>query len=50
VLDRKVLYASGNRRNVYFRRPSTFDATLPLPPGTVAIAFSSYIKPSAGRR
>lgn len=50
VLDRKVLYASGNRRNVYFRRPSTFDTTLPLPPGTVSIAFSSYVKASAGRR
>jgi hypothetical protein len=50
VLDRKVLYASGNRRNVYFRRPSTFDTTLPLPSGTISIAFSSYVKASAGRR
>ena len=50
VLDREILYASGYRRDVYFRRPSTFDTTLSLPPGTAAIAFSSYVKPSAGRR
>lgn len=50
VLDRKILYASGYRRDVYVRRPSTFDTTLPLPAGTAAIAFSSYVKPSAGRR
>ena len=50
VLDRKILYASGYRRDVYVRRPSTFDTTLPLPPGTVSIAFSSYVKASAGRR
>ena len=50
VLDKKILYASGYRRDVYVRRPSTFDTTLPVPPGTVAIAFSSYVKPSAGRR
>ena len=50
VLDKKILYASGYRRDVYVRRPSTFDTTLPLPPGTAAIAFSSYVKPSAGRR
>ena len=50
VLDKEILYASGYRRDVYVRRPSTFDTTLPLPPGTAAIAFSSYVKPSAGRR
>jgi hypothetical protein len=50
VLDKKILYASGYRRDVYFRRPSTFSTTLPLPPGTAAIAFSSFVKPSAGRR
>ena len=50
VLDKKILYASGFRRDVYVRRPSTFDTTLPLPPGTAAIAFSSSVKPSAGRR
>jgi hypothetical protein len=50
VLDKKILYASGYRRDVYVRRPSTFDTTLPLPPGTAAIAFSSFVKPSAGRR
>jgi len=50
VLDQKILYASGYRRDVLVRRPSTFDTTLPLPPGTAAIAFSSYVKPSAGRR
>ena len=50
VLDREVLYASGYRRNVYVRRPSTFDTTLPLPPDTTAIAFSSYVKTSSGRR
>ena len=50
VLDKEILYASGYRRDVYVRRPSTFDATLSLPPGTAAIAFSSYVKPSAGRR
>jgi hypothetical protein len=50
VLDKKILYASGYRRDVYVRRPSTFNTTLPVPPGTVEIAFSSYVKPSAGRR
>ena len=50
VVDKKVLFASGNRRNVYFRRSSTFDTTLPLPPETTAIAFSAYVKPSSGRR
>jgi len=50
VLDREILYASGYGRNVYIRRPSTFDTTLPLPPDTAAIAFSSYVKTSAGRR
>jgi len=50
VIDKKVLFASGNRRNVYFRRSSTFDTTLTLPPETTAIAFSSYVKPSSGRR
>jgi len=50
VLDREILYASGYRRDVFVRRPSTFDTTLPMPPGTAAIAFSSYVKPSAGRR
>lgn len=50
VVQKKVLYASGYKRSTYFRRPSTFDTTQPLPPGTAAIAFSSYVKPSAGRR
>ena len=50
VLEREILYASGYGRNVYIRRPSNFDTTLPLPPDTAAIAFSSYVKPSAGRR
>ena len=50
VLEKKVLFASGNRRNVYFRRSSAFDTTLPLPAGTTAIAFSTYVKPSSGRR
>jgi hypothetical protein len=50
VLDREILYASGYRRDVYVRRPSTFDTTLPLPPTTAAIAFSSYVKTSSGRR
>jgi hypothetical protein len=47
VIDKKILFASGDRRNVYFRRASTFDTTLPLPPETAAIAFSSYVKPSS---
>jgi len=50
VLDREIIYASGYGRNVYVRRPSTFDTTLPLPPDTAAIAFSSYVKASSGRR
>lgn len=50
VIAKKVLFASGTRRDVFFRRPSAFDTTLPLPPGTTAIAFSSYVKPSSGRR
>lgn len=50
VVEKKILYASGYKRSTYIRRPSTFDTTLPLPPGTVAIAFSSYVKASAGRR
>lgn len=47
VIDKKILFASGDRRNVYFRRSSTFDTTLPLPPETAAIAFSAYVKPSS---
>ncbi len=50
LIDRSVLYASGNRRDVYFRRPRTFDITLKLPDGVAAIAFSSYVKLSSGRR
>jgi hypothetical protein len=50
VLEKKILYSTGYKRDVYIRRPSTFSTTLPLPPGTVAIAFSSYVKPSFGHR
>ena len=50
VLQKKVLFASGYRRDNLAPRPAVFDNTLPLPPGTVAIAFSSYVKPSSGRR
>jgi hypothetical protein len=50
VIEKKVLYASGYKRPTYIRRPSTFDTTLPLPPGAVAIAFSSYVQASSGRR
>ena len=50
VLQKNVLFASGYRRDNLAPRPAVFDNTLPLPPGTVAIAFSSYVKASAGRR
>jgi len=50
VLQKKVLFASGYKRDNLSPRPAVFDTTLPLPPGTVAIAFSSYVKASAGRR
>lgn len=50
VLQKKVLFASGYKRDNLSPRPAVFDTTLPLPPGTVAIAFSSYVKTSAGRR
>jgi hypothetical protein len=50
IIDKKVLFASGNRRDVYVRRPAAFDTTLTLPPEATAIAFSSYVKPSSGRR
>lgn len=50
AIERKVIYASGYRRDVYIRRPSTFDTTLPLPPDATAIAFSSYVQASSGRK
>jgi hypothetical protein len=50
VLQRKILYSSGYKRDVYIRHPSTFDTTLPLPPETSAIAFSSYVQPSSGHK
>ena len=50
VLHKKVLFASGYKRDNLPPRPAVFDTTLPLPPGTVAIAFSSYVKASSGRR
>jgi hypothetical protein len=50
VLERKILYSSGYKRDVYVRRPSTFDTTMPLPPETEAIAFSSYVQFSSGRK
>jgi len=50
VMETSVLYASGYKPPTYLRRPSTFDTTLNLPSGAAAIAFSSYIKQSAGHR
>jgi len=50
VLDRKILYSSGFKKDVYTRRPSTFDTTLTLPPDTVAIAFSSYVQAGSGHK
>jgi hypothetical protein len=48
VLDRKILFSTGYKQDVYVRRPSTFDTTLPLPPDTTAIAFSSYVEAYSG--
>jgi hypothetical protein len=50
VIGRKVLFASGYRNLGNFKRSPAFDTTLPLPPGTVAIAFSSYVQADSGHR
>ena len=50
LIDRSVLYASGYKPPTFIRRPRTFDITLELPDGVAAIAFSSHVKHSAGRR
>ncbi len=50
VMDTSVLYASGFRPPTYIRRPESFDTTLALPPGAAAIAFTSFIQPSAGHK
>ena len=48
VLEKKILYSTGYKQDVYVRRPSTFDTTLPVPPDTAAIAFSSYVQAYSG--
>jgi hypothetical protein len=51
VLLRKLLYASGFKSSsVYFRRSSSFDKTLTLPPETQALAIDSETRASRGRR
>lgn len=50
VMEKSVLYASGFKPSTYLRRPRTFDTRVALPPGAASMAFSSYVKRSAGRR
>lgn len=50
TLGREVLFASGYRNLGNFKRPPVFDATLPLPLGTTAIAFSSFVQADPGHR
>ena len=51
VILRKVLYASGFKsRSVYFRRSSSFDKTITLPPETQALAIDSETRVSRGRK
>lgn len=50
AVSRQVLFASGYRNLGNFKRPPVFDTTLPLPQGTVAIAFSSFAQADQGQR
>lgn len=50
VISKTILYASGYRPPTGTRRPATFDIILNLSPDTTAIAFSSHVIASRGRR
>ncbi|MGD9332252.1 MAG: hypothetical protein PVJ53_13150 [Desulfobacterales bacterium] len=49
VLQRKIVLASG-KSSSNIRNPSSFETTLPLPPGTTGMMFSSYVQASRGHR
>jgi hypothetical protein len=49
-ISRTVVFASGYRRSVYFRRSWRFEKFVSLPPETAAMAFHAYTRRSRGRK
>ena len=50
AISRKVVFASGFKRSVYFRQSWSFDKYVTLPPETANMAFHAYTRRSRGRR